>query len=616
MTDGILVVVQGAADAPMPVTGAAPADPIGAHPLTDTITRRILVAAGASLLIAVLVLGVSAPLVARDHDALALDAWLTSEAQIVGDLAHDGLRDDDASALDALAHRLAASARVRVTIIGRDGTVLGESDEDRRTMENHATRPEVAPALNGTPGTAVRRSATLGRDLLYVAVPVRDGDAIIGAARAALPATTLQSLAARLGGLMVGIGLIATAIALASLVLLAGAITRPIGALTARAEALAAGTPVDFEIRGPAEVERLGRALRRMATSITGERRAVEGERDRLAVLVDELSDAILIADDLGRIVLANRAAGRIVGPDAKAGGRMVEVIRDHEVLDAIGRARLGQDVTVEVERTEPPRFARAIARRLAGGQLLLVIQDLTNLRRLETVRRDFVANVSHELRTPIASLKAMTEILEGGAVEDAAEARDFVRRMHQEIDGLAQLVEQLLLLGGIESGQLPLKLQSVAPSDLLARARERFSSLAERSGVHLVVEAAGPLARVNADPERVGQVFANLIHNAVKHSPPGSEIRLGATQERAAVAFTVRDAGTGIDPGEMSRIFERFYKAGRGRGRGGTGLGLAIAKHIVQAHRGDLDAASGSRLHVHIHPSHGRLSGSPTLGT
>ncbi|MDP9265676.1 MAG: cell wall metabolism sensor histidine kinase WalK [Chloroflexota bacterium] len=572
---------------------ASLADRIGGGPITDTITSRIVVAAGAGLLIAVLVLGVSAPLIAQDHDTLALDAWLTSEAQVVGDLARDGLREQDASVLDPLAHRFASSAGVRVTIIGGDGTVLGESDEDRRTMENHATRPEVAPALSGTPGTAVRRSATLGRDLLYVAVPVRDGDAVIGVARAALPVTTLQSLAARLGGLMVGIGLIATVIALTSLVVLAGAITRPIGVLTARAEALAAGTPVDFEMHGPAEVERLGRALRRMATSIMGERRAAEAERDRLAVLIDELSDAIVIADHSGRIVLANRAAQRIIAPDAKAEGTLVEVIRDHEVLDAIGRARLGEDEIAEVERAEPLRFTRAIARKLAGGQLLLVIQDLTKLRRLETVRRDFVANVSHELRTPIASLGAMTELLEGGAIDDATEARDFVRRMHQEIDGLAQLVEELLLLGGIESGQLPLQLQSVAPAELLARARERFSSLAERSGVHLSVDALGSLARVRADPERVGQVFANLIHNAVKYSPPGSEIRLGASQKAAAVAFTVRDTGTGIDPGDLDRIFERFYKAGRGRGRGGTGLGLAIAKHIVQAHAGELDGAS-----------------------
>ncbi len=308
----------------------------------------------------------TAPLLAQDRDTLALDAWLASEAQVVGDLSRDGLRALDPNTLDPLAHRLAASSGVRVTIIGRDGTVLGESDEDRRTMENLAVRPEVAPVLRGTPGTAVRHSSTTGRDVLYVAVPVRDGGTIIGVARAALPVTTLGSLAARLGGLMVGIGLVAAAIALTGLVLLAGTITRPIGALTARAEALVAGSPADLEMRGLAEVERLGRALRRMATSIMEERRAAVAERDRLAVMVDELSDALVIADEAGRIVLANRAAQTIIAPDAKVGRTLVDVLREHEVLDAIGRARLGEDEVAEVERAEPPRFARVVARRIA----------------------------------------------------------------------------------------------------------------------------------------------------------------------------------------------------------------------------------------------------------
>ncbi|GAC1485689.1 MAG: phosphate regulon sensor histidine kinase PhoR [Candidatus Limnocylindrales bacterium] len=559
-----------------------------------TITRQIVLAAAVSFLAALLVLGVGAPLLAQDHDRQALDAWLTSEANLVGDLARDGLQARDPNVLDPLAHRLGASAGVRVTLIAPDGLVLGESDEDRRTMENHAGRPEVAAALAGGVGNIVRHSDTVGRDLLYIAVPVRDAGALLGVARTALPLTALQSLATKLGALIVAVGIAASAVALLALVVLARAITRPIRTLTARAEALAGGAPSDFEIAGPEEVERLGGALRRMAATVTGERALAEAERDRLAVLINELTDVILIADADGRIVLANRAALQVLGSAAAPGHQLVEAIREHEVLDAVRRARIGvADEVAQIERSDPPRFARAIARRLADGQLLLVIQDLTNLRRLETVRRDFVANVSHELRTPIASLKAMTETLEDGAIDDPTAARDFVARMHHEIDAVAQLVEELLLLGGIESGQLPLRLERAAPADLLTRARDRFAPLAERSHVRLELDPIPTLPDVTADPERIAQVFANLIHNAVRYTVAGGEIHLLAETTGAAVAFSVRDTGHGIAAADLARIFERFYKGDRARTTGGTGLGLAIAKHIVQQHEGELRAQS-----------------------
>jgi len=558
-----------------------------------TITRQILLAAAVSFIAAVLVLALAAPLLAQDHDRQALDAWLTSEANLVGDLARDGLRARDPNVLDPLAHRLGASAGVRVTLIAPDGLVLGESDEDRRTMENHAGRPEVAAALAGGVGNVVRHSDTVGRDLFYIAVPVRDGGAVVGVVRTALPLTALQSLAAKLGALIVAVGIAATAVALLALVVLARAITRPIRTLTSRAEALADGAPADFTIVGPEEVERLGGALRRMAATITGERALAEAERDRLAVLIDELTDAILIADSDGRIMLANRAATQALGPAAARGHQLIEAVREHEVLDAVRRARIGADEVAQVERSDPPRFARAIARRLADGQLLLVVQDLTNLRRLETVRRDFVANVSHELRTPIASLKAMTETLEDGAIDDVVAARDFVGRMHQEIDALAQLVEELLLLGGIESGQLPLRVERVGPADLLARARDRFAPLAERSHVRLELDPTPMLPDVQADPERIAQVFANLVHNAVRYTAAGGEIHLSAKTADGAVMFAVRDTGHGIATEDLARIFERFYKGDRARTTGGTGLGLAIAKHIVQQHGGELRAQS-----------------------
>jgi two-component system phosphate regulon sensor histidine kinase PhoR len=323
-----------------------------------------------------------------------------------------------------------------------------------------------------------------------------------------------------------------------------------------------------------------------------GARSEAEGERDRLAALLDELGEAILIAGADGRIERANRAAREILGTDL--GGRpLLEAVHDHELLEAVTGARADRDTVVTVDRADPARFQRALTRRLADGGLLLVIQDLTAMRRLETVRRDFVANVSHELRTPIASLKAIAETLESGALDDREAAGDFVRRMHGEIDGLAELVEGLLLITRLESGQQDLLLAPTAPVDLLASAAKRLEPLVERAGLRLVVDVPDRLPNVAADPDRVAQVLANLVHNATKHTPRGGEIRLSAARADGAVAFAVRDTGEGIAPHEVDRVFERFYKSDRSRALGGSGLGLSISRHIVEAHGGTIRAAS-----------------------
>jgi two-component system phosphate regulon sensor histidine kinase PhoR len=233
--------------------------------------------------------------------------------------------------------------------------------------------------------------------------------------------------------------------------------------------------------------------------------------------------------------------------------------------------------------------------RPLESGELLLVIQDLTNLRRLETMRSDFVANVSHELRRPITSLKAMAETLEEGALNDPVAARDFVARMHREIDGLAQLVNELLALTRIESGAEPLTLDRRAPGDLLAEAARRMGPLAARAGVALLVEPTSA-SDVRADADRIEQVLANLVHNAVKFTPRGGTVRLSAVDDDGRVSFSVSDTGAGIEAADLDRVFERFYKADRARSSEGTGLGLAIAKHLVQSHGGRIEARSDGR--------------------
>jgi two-component system phosphate regulon sensor histidine kinase PhoR len=226
-------------------------------------------------------------------------------------------------------------------------------------------------------------------------------------------------------------------------------------------------------------------------------------------------------------------------------------------------------------------------------GQYLLLFQDLTRLRRLETVRRDFISNISHELRTPLASLKALTETLQGGALDDRPAAMRFLDRMVTELDALTHMVSELLELTRIESGQVPLEFQSVSPKELLEKALFRLGVQAERAQVHIELDCPENLPNVIADPPRLGQALVNLLHNAIKFTPEEGEISLSAKLENYSVIFSIKDTGIGIPVDDLPRIFERFYKADRARASGGTGLGLAITRHIVEAHGGRIWATS-----------------------
>ena len=548
-------------------------------------------ASATTLLVAIATVAAAAPLVAQRYATDDLAERLRGDAAIVADLSRDAFVRRDTGELDALARRAASAAGIRITLIAVDGEVLGESDEDRRQMEDHAGRPEIAAALRGEVGRSVRHSATVGRDLLYVAVPVRDAGRIVGVVRTALAVERLDEHGARLASAILLAAVAGAVVALAVAAVLGRAITRPLRELAASARAGGLARPPQS---ATIEVQELADALARASREAATERRATEAERDRLATLVRELGDAVLIADGDERITLANPAAERLLSAGSLVGRRLHEVVREHEILEAVRLAREhGGDATAEVERLDPSRSVRVLARALPGGEMLITMQDLTRVRRLETVRRDFVANVSHDLRTPIASLKAMVEALEGGAIGDATVARDFLARMRNEVDDLAQLVSELLTLSRVESGEDRPRLEDVAPRDLVEAAVARLGPLAARSQVSLTTASLNELPSVVADIEKIAQVLTNLIHNAIKFTPGGGSIEVSAMRDDGTVRFRVRDTGVGIARDELDRVFERFYKGERSRAGGGTGLGLAIAKHIVQAHGGEIGVAS-----------------------
>jgi two-component system phosphate regulon sensor histidine kinase PhoR len=343
------------------------------------------------------------------------------------------------------------------------------------------------------------------------------------------------------------------------------------------------------------ELENLSSAMTSLISTFHLQHELLEAERSRLATVLDQITDGVLIADAQGIVQFSNPAAGRLFQFANPLNHSIVEVVRNHKLVEAWRRCqqtRQMQSESVEVPTRHQYLHLVVIPDQHASGSLLLV-QDLTRLRRLETVRRDFVSNLSHELRTPLASLKALAETLQEGALDDPPAARRFVDRIQVEVDALSQMVNELLELSKIESGRFSLDLSPVAAYDLLNSASQRMRLQAERAKLTLRVECKDDLPKVQMDSQRLEQALVNLIHNSVKFTRPGGEVVLSAETGIGEVRFAVRDTGIGIPAEDVPRIFERFYRVDKSRTGSGTGLGLSIAKHVVEAHRGKIWAES-----------------------
>ncbi len=505
------------------------------------------------------------------------------------------------SAIDERAKLYADLLGVRVTVIDPTGRVLGESHTPANEMENHLNRPEIQQALRGQVSTEMRYSDTLRNDMMYVASPMYDSQKnLVGVARLAVSLRKIQDSLNLIQGSVTAATALMLVLALVLSLIIASYTIHPLKQLTAMAERVTEGhlneiTPTTRQD----EIGKLHQAFHSMSRQLTDQILELKTERGKMEAILSNMTDGIVIVDSEGMVRLANPFACKIFNadPQGAVGKSLIELVRHHQLVEIWRKCRLsGGQETATVETSPERLFVQGIAVPLEPalpGMTLLLIQDLTRVRKLETVRRDFVSNVSHELRTPLASLKALTETLQEGALEDPPAARNFLQRMETEIDNLTQMVHELLELSKIESNRVPINLRPTPLCDLLQPAVDRMQAQAERAGLTLNLVCADGEHYVRADAERMTQVLINLIHNAIKFTPPGGKVTVSAVLEGSSAVIGVRDTGVGIPAEDLPRIFERFYKADRSRSGGGTGLGLSIARHLVESHGGKIWAES-----------------------
>ena len=524
--------------------------------------------------------------------------------------------------VNPLAHELARQTALRVTVIARDGTVIGESDKPPEALaeiKNHLYRPEVQAALREGAGSDTRRSDTIGVDLMYVAVTAGTQ----GFVRVALPLHEISLVTRRV---RVTVALASFAVALVALPLvfwLARRFGQPVDQMRRMAARVAQGEFRTDAPEGRDELGELGRALNQMSRQLETRLKELTAEKAELNATLSNMIEGVLVVDPSSKIRLANETSLRQFGlSEAVVGKTVMEAFRSAPLQDLITQALVSGQVSARElsffgveERVFDVNAACLRAGSGAAAGAVVVIHDITRIKQLENVRKEFVANVSHELRTPLSIIKGYVETLLEEQPPDTLTAHQFLETIQRHSRRLEALIGDLLSISELESQQARLNL---APVSVAATAQAAIEELAQRAlekKTTVTLQFPPDLPAVRGDPQRLHQVLMNLLDNAIKYTPAGTRVTVSATAAPNEVEVCVADNGPGIAPEHLPRIFERFYRVDKARSRelGGTGLGLSIVKHIVQAHGGrvwaDSTPGTGSRFYFTLpRATHDRL--------
>lgn len=535
------------------------------------------------------------------------------------------LERGEAESIQALFTGLAAETGTRLTLVDLDGVVLADSDKDPSKMENHRNRPELVAAAAGRVGTSQRVSPTLDIPMYYLAVPVGRSGAPEALVRVAMPVRSINVEIAAIQRLLWPLAGSVALLAAALTYLVVRRIVGPLSALTRAAEAVERGdAPPRIAADTGDELGTLGAAFNRMQDELAARIQQLQRRGERLETVLRSMVEGVIVVDADQNIVLANLASQRLQvlsGPDV-VGRPLQEVTRSPLVDDAVKQA-LAADGPQVSELELPGRKSRILALRavrLPGNPCpgaVAVLRDLTELRALENLRREFVANVSHELKTPLSAIKAYAETLRLGAVHDEQHNLDFVKQIEQQAERLHQLILDLLALARVEAGREKMDLGDVPLAGLVAACVAEHQGAAESKRITLRALPPDHAAVVRGEEEALQTILNNLLDNAINYTPEQGSVTIRWQLEVDAAVLEVEDTGIGIAAKDQARVFERFYRVDKARSRelGGTGLGLAIVKHLVQALGGSLHLTSaigaGSTFAVRL-PLAGVRSGAP----
>jgi two-component system phosphate regulon sensor histidine kinase PhoR len=501
--------------------------------------------------------------------------------------------------------KLVASARI--TLVAKDGHVLGDSDADPNHMENHGSHPEVKAAIGGIPTFDVRHSITVHQTLMYFALPVRQDSAIVGVLRTAVPLTTFAAALRTLIWRIVLGGILVAVLAAIITLVLSRRVNRPMIEMMRGAERYAHGDfTTRIELPDSVELASLADAVNHMAAELDTKIRELTTQRNEQQAMLASMREGVIAVDSAERILFMNGMAGTFLETDVeRVKGRLLqECVRNSHLQRFVRRMLMENEIPPPEEISLAARDQQVLQingsylRDAAGQQFgaLVVLNNITRLRQLEGMRKEFVANVSHELRTPIATIRGFVETLRDGAWDDPEHARAFLERIAQNVERLNALVDDLLSLSRIETETDRPGIERVR-GDVLAIVRsavEVCGQLAEERQIEIVVISEGNTSAM-VNPTLLEQAVVNLLDNALKYTEPGQQVTAELKGDANQIVVRVRDTGCGISAEHLPRLFERFYRVDKARSRklGGTGLGLAIVKHIVQAHGGMVTAES-----------------------
>ncbi len=566
-------------------------------------------AAAVSLLVAAALMSWQA----RDRQRTIIEQRITSDARLIaGLLAHSNV--DGAGMLDREADRLGRYSEARVTLVAPGGRVVGDSTLDGdalTTVENHGDRPEIVAAQRDGLGTARRYSTTAGTDMLYVAA--RTEHPGVSFVRLALPLTEINAQLARIWTLALAALAASVPVALALAWMFSAALARRVQAIAAVARRYAEGdlTRPSYEY-GTDELGSVARVLDASVQELGKRLAELSRDRARMEAILSGMVEGVLVVDRYSKLQLVNDAAQAMLRVDASAIGRAyVEVIRHPDISSQLATALRGDEVAsreLSLAR-DPGRTFIARAAPVAvdgGGGAVLVLHDISDLRRADQIRRDFVANVSHELRTPLTAIRGYVEALLDEE-PDEEQTRRFLEIIARHSTRMERLVKDLLRLARLDARQEP---PDIAPCELQQLFQAVLADLAPSIEVkrqRVSVDVAADASTVDADPAKLQDVIRNLVENAVNYSPEETDILLGAHRRGGTISIEVSDSGPGIPPEDLTRVFERFYRVDKSRAGPGTGLGLAIVKHLVELHGGEATAqnrAEGGAMFTVILPA------------